>query len=71
MIDLADMIDYKSSNNKAFRYIFIIIDSCSENLWAKPLKNKISQTITNEFSNIITTSKRKAVILESDRGTEF
>ena len=70
-IDLADMIDYKMSNNKGFRYIFIIIDNLSEYLWAIPLKNKYSQTITNEFSNILTTSKRKLLKIESDRGTEF
>ena len=29
-IDLADMIDYKISNNKQFRYIFIIIDNFSK-----------------------------------------
>ena len=70
-IDLADMIDYKISNKKCFRYIFIIIDNYSKYLWAIPLKNKYSQTITNEFSNILTTSKRKLLKLERDRGTEF
>ena len=70
-IDLADFLDYKTSNNKGFRYIFIVIDNFSKYLWAIPLKNKYSQTITNEFSNIITTSKRKPLKLESDRGTEF
>ena len=70
-IDLADMIDYKISNNKGFRYIFIIIDNFSKNLWAIPLKNKYSQTITNEFSNILTKSKRKPLKLESDRGSEW
>ena len=70
-IDLADMIDYKTSNNKGFRYIFIIIDNFSKYLWAIPLKNKYSQTITNEFSNILTTSKRKPLKIESDRGSEF
>ena len=70
-IDLADMIDYKISNNKGFRYIFIVIDNFSKYLWAIPLKNKYSQTITNEFSNILTTSKRKPLKLESDRGSEF
>ena len=35
------------------------------------MKNKYSQTITNEFSNILTTSKRKPLKIESDRGTEF
>ena len=70
-IDLADMVDYKISNNKGFRYIFIVIDNFSKYLWAIPLKNKYSQTITNEFSNILTKSKRKPLKLESDRGTEF
>ena len=70
-IDLADMIDYKIINNKEFRYIFIAIDNFSKYLFAIPLKNKYSQTITNEFSNILTKSKRKPVKIESDRGTEF
>ena len=70
-IDLADLIDYKISNNKGFRYIFIIKDNYSKYLWAIPLKNKYSQTITNEFSNILTTSNRKLLKIESDRGTEF
>jgi len=70
-IDLADMIDYKISNNKGFRYIFIIVDNFSKYLWCLLLKNKNSQTITNEFSNILTTSKRSPLKLESDRGTEF
>ena len=70
-IDLADMIDYKTSNSKGYRYIFDVIDNFSKYLWAIPLKNKYSQTITNEFSNILTTSKRKPLKIESDRGSEF
>ena len=70
-IDLADMIDYKISNNKGFRYIFIIIDNFSKYLWAIPLKNKYSRSITNEFSNILRTTKRKPLKIESDRGSEF
>ena len=70
-IDLADMTDYKNSNNKRFRYIFVIIDKYSNFLWAIPLKNKYSQTIRNEISKFLTTSKRKRLKLESDRGTDF
>ena len=70
-IDLADFSDYKTSNNKGYRYIFIVIDNFSKYLWAIPLKNKYSQTITNEFSNILSTSKRKPIKIESDRGSEF
>ena len=46
-IDLADMIDYKISNNKGLRSIFVIIDIYSKCLWAIPLKKKYSQTIKN------------------------
>ena len=70
-IDLADFSDYKTSNNKGFRYIFVIIDSFSKYLLCIPLKNKNSQTITNEFSNILTKSKRRPLNLESDRGAKF
>ena len=70
-INLAVFSDYKTSNNNGFRYIFNIIDIFSEFLWAIPLKNIYSQTITNEFSNNLTTSKRKPLKIESDRGTEF
>ena len=70
-IDLADFSDYKTSNNKGFRYIFIVIDEFSKYLWDIPLKNKCSQTITNEFSSILTISKRKPNKLESDREAEF
>ena len=40
-------------------------------MWAIPLKNKNSKTKTDEFSKILTTSKRKPLKIESDRGTEF
>ena len=70
-IDLADFLDYKTSIIRGLRYIIIIIDNFSKYLWAIPLKNKHSQTITNEFSNILTTTKRKHLKIESDRGTEF
>ena len=70
-IDLAAMVDYKNSNNKRFRYIIIIIDKCTKYTWAIALKIKNSQKITQEFSNILTTLKRKPLKLERDRGKEW
>ena len=40
-------------------------------MWAIPLKNKYSKTVTDAFSNILTTSKRSPIKIESDRGAEF
>ena len=53
-----DFSDYQlTSTNKGYRYIFIVIDNFSKFLWALPLKNKNSQTIAQEISNILSTSK--------------
>ena len=70
-IDLADFSDYKTSNNKGYRYIFVRIDNFSKCFWCLPLKNKNSQTITNEFSKILSTSKRSPVEIKSDGGSEW
>ena len=70
-IDLADMIDYRISNNKQLRYIFIIIDIFLKYSWCGPLKNKDSQTITQEYSSILTKSKKSPLNLESDRGSKM
>ena len=65
------MMDYKNSNNKVYRYIFIKVDNFTEYVLAIPLKNRFSQTIKNDFSNILTTSERKPPKIESDRGLKF
>ena len=70
-IDLADFSDYKISNNKGYRYIFVINDNFLKYLWAIPLKNKNSKTITDDFSNVLNQSKRRPLKLESDRGSEW
>ena len=53
IIDSADFSDYRSPNNKGFRYIFILFDNISQYFWCVPLKIKNSKTITEEFSNIL------------------
>ena len=68
---MADFSDYKTSNNEGFRYKFVIIDNFWNYLGVLPLKNRNSQIVTNEFSNIQKTSKRSPLKLESDRGAEF
>ena len=70
-INLAVMVDCKNSNNKGFRYVFIVIDNFIKYLLAIPLKIKYGQTITNECSIILTTSKRSPLKIESDRGKEW
>ena len=69
--DLADMSDYKTSNNRGFTYIFIIIDGFPKCTWAIPIKIKYGETIKIEFSFILTTAKWSPVKRETDIGAEF
>ena len=70
-LDILDLKDYGSENNKGYRYVLVIIDNFSKYGWTIPLKNKNAQTIKDSFENIIISSKRKPNLIESDRGKEF
>ena len=65
------MIDYKISNTKGFRFIFVIFDKFSKDTWCIVLENKCGETITKQFSKISTTSTRSPLKLESERRSEL
>ena len=70
-LDILDLKDYGPKNNKGYRYVLVTIDNFSKFGWTVPLKNKNAQTIKDSFENILTNSKRKPNLIESDRGKEF
>ena len=69
--DILDMNDYGIKNNKGYRYIIVVIDNFSKFGWTILLKNKYAQSITDAFSQIIKTSRRKPNLLETDDGKEY
>ena len=70
-LDILDLKDYGSENNRGYRYVLVIIDNFSKYGWTVPLKTKNAQTIIDSFENILIKSKRKPNLIESDRGKEF
>ena len=70
-LDILDLKDYGSENNRGYRYILVTIDNFSKFGWTTPLKNKNAQTIKDSFQNILINSKRKPNLIETDRGKEF
>ena len=70
-IDILDLKDYGPENNRGYRYVLVTIDNFSKFGWTIPLKNKNAQTIKDSFENILTNSKRKPNLIETDRGKEF
>ena len=70
-LDILDLKDYGSENNRGYRYVLVTIDNFSKYGWTIPLKNKNAQTIKDSFENVLISSKRKPNLIESDRGKEF
>ena len=70
-LDILDLKDYGPKNNRGYRYVLVVIDNFSKFAWTVPLKNKNAQTIKDSVENILTISKRKPNLIESDRGKEF
>ena len=70
-LDILDLKDYGPKNNRGYRYVLVTIDNFSKFGWTIPLKNKNAQTIKDSFENILTSSKRKPNLIETDRGKEF
>ena len=70
-LDILDLKDYGPENNRGYRYVLVTIDNFSKYGWTVPLKNKNAQTIKDSFENILTNSKRKPNLIETDRGKEF
>ena len=70
-LDILDLKDYGPENNRGYRYVLVTIDNFSKFGWTTPLKNKNAITIKDSFENILTSSKRKPNLIETDRGKEF
>jgi transposase InsO family protein len=68
--DLADLSSL-SIHNDGFKFLLTCIDIFSKFAWAIPLKTKNSKEVLNAFRNILDSSGRKPVKLQSDAGTEF
>ena len=70
-LDILDLKDYGSKNNRGYRYVLVVIDNFSKFGWTVLLKNKNAQTIKDSFEIILISSKRKPNLIESDRRKEF
>ena len=68
---MLDVNDHGIKNNKGCRYILVVIDNFSNIGRAIPLKNKYAQSISDAFSQINKSSKRKPNLLETDDGKEY
>ena len=71
MLDILDLKDYKSENNRGYRYVLVVFDNISKFGWTVSLKNKNAQTEKDSLESILKNSKSKANLFESDSGKKY
>lgn len=69
-MDLIDMQKY-SRNNKGNKYILAVIDCFSKYAWCIPIKRKTPDEIIRGFDEIFSSTNRKPIKVQSDKGREF
>ena len=55
-LDILDLKDYAPENNRAYRYVLVIIDDFSKFGWTIPLKNNKAQRKIDTFEIILINS---------------
>ena len=69
-LDILDLKDYGPKNNRGYRYVLVVLENFSKFGWTTSLKNKNGRTIKDSFENILISSKRSPILIETDRGKE-
>lgn len=67
--DLVEMIPY-AKQNRAFKYILVVIDVFSKFVWTAPIKNKNGKEVTNAMKKI-PLHPNIPKKLQTDQGKEF
>lgn len=70
----ADLVEMQpwANQNRGFRYILMVIDVFSKRAWAKPLKNKTGDEVTQAMSNIFKVNPENIPHnMHTDLGKEF
>ena len=68
---MLDLIDYGVKNNRGYRYNLVVINNFSNYGWTSSLKDKYASTINDAFAEILTETKRKLKMMETDDEKEF
>ena len=68
---ILELNDYCPGNSRVYRYVLVVIDKFPKFEWTTPLQNKNAQTRKVAFERIEISSKRKPILIETDRGKTF
>lgn len=67
LVDLRAIKDY----NDGYSYLLVVIDVLSKYAWVIPLLDKTAAAVTAGFKDILLSSRRSPLYLQTDKGKEF
>lgn len=69
-VDLSDVSSLKT-HNAGNRFLLFVIDGFSKYGWVRPMKDKSAATVTRAMEEVLDTSSRRPLHIQSDKGGEF
>ena len=70
-LGILDLKDYGPENKKNIRYVLVVFHKVPNFGWTVLLRNKNVGTIKDSSKKVLMSSKRKPILIETDRGKEF
>ncbi|XP_048509731.1 uncharacterized protein LOC125500592 [Athalia rosae] len=68
--DLADLRSLKQYND-GYNYLLVVIDVLSKFAWVRALKGKTAGTVAKVFEDLLESTERRPMHLQTDKGKEF
>ena len=66
-----DLIEFRTSPSKGFKYILVLIEVFSRQVWAAPCKDKTPDTVEPVLRRLLASLPKKPAVIFSDAGNEF
>ena len=70
-----DLIDFRTAPSKVgretYKYILVLIDVFSREVWAAPTKDKTPATVETVLRRMLTGLPKKPALISSDKGNEW
>lgn len=68
--DLSDVSSLKA-HNSGNRFLLFVIDAFSKYAWVRAVKDKTASTLTSAMKEVMETTRRSPLHLQTDKGSEF
>ena len=66
-----DLIEFRTNPSKGFKYILVLIEVFSRQVWCEPVKDKTPDAVEPVLRRMLTALPQKPAVIFSDAGNEY